>query len=476
MAIDARDFQIDAAGNIRRAAAPFSAAIYSVLDLHTFLQDLADNLTSSGDDAVSIRSANPSKLDGPRDPLVASRLNLINGYNIDDSVAQFISKGSIKQASGNTLYSGLKSIGSIVPNSSIYVVQGTGKLSKYWPNDHIQIMVKTKTAGNFISGGAVTVFSRQWGNTFSAFDVDLTAGGENSAALATSVDNAATLTLANALALGAGGTPKVSISFGATTLDLGNGNGVKNYDATITLANGCTLQEAYQYCQAICSETSAVMVNGIEGWRFRALANYTPNDAAPMGSFSGGKWLLARGWKIAGVLPSESLNYQLTASDGTPQTPPNRVSIQISNLVVGDAVVVGRDTGATFLQNEYTLAGAHTAAATAITVNEAVAADTPDAGTICVGNYAFDYSSRAGKVFTLKAATGTALAANTAAFVPFIYKKAQATSESASFLYNAPFTARLIVRNNDAVIQPFETTFPVGASGGSINVIRNSDQ
>lgn len=477
MAINPADFQIDSAGNIRRAAAPATTTVYSVLEMHAFLQDLADNLTTSGDDAVSIRSANPSKLDGPRDALVASRLNLINGFNIDDAVAQFLNKGSVKQDGGNTMYAGVKSIGSIVAGSSIYMVQGVAKMAKYWGAGHVQNMVKARSGGNFISSGAVTVFSRQWGNSFTAFDVDLTAGGENPAALANSADNAATLTLANALALGAGGgAAKVVITYGATTLDLGNGSGAKGYDATITLQNGCTLQEAYQYCQAICSETSAVTVNGVDGWRFRALNSYTPNDAAPMGAFSGGKWLLARGWKLVGVIPAESLNYQLTAADGTIQTPPNRVSIQVSNLVVGDAIVVGRDTGTAFNQAEYTLAGAHTATASTITVNEAIAADTPSTGTICVGAWDFAYTSWAGKAFTLGAQTAKAFAANTAAFVPFIYKKAGATTESTSFLYVGPFTARLIVRNNDAVIQPFEATFAVGSTGGSINVIRNSDQ
>jgi hypothetical protein len=476
MTINAADFQIDASGNIRRAASPATTNVYPVLDLHTWLQDLADNLAQSGDDQLSILSSNPSKLDGPRDTLVASRLNLINGFNIDDSVAQFINKGSIKQSGGNTMYAGIKSIGTIVAGSSIYVVQNNAKLTKYWANGHIQIMVKAKDAGAFIGGGTATVFSRQWGNTFSTFDVDLSAGGENSAALSVSVDNAATLTLANALALGTGGTPKVVITVGATTLDLGNGNGSKNYDATITLQNGCTLQEAYQYCQAICSETSTVSINGIEGWRFRALGGYTPNDAAPMGTFSAGKWILARGWKIAGVLPAESQNYQLTAADGTSQVPPNIVGITISNLTAGDAIVVGRDTGSGIKQDEYTLNGAHGSTATTITVNETVSPDTPAAGTIVVGTRSFAYMSWAGKVFTLGAQTGTALSANAVAFVPFLFKTATGTSESVTFLYNAPFTARVVVRNNNAVIQPFEATFAVGSNGGSLNVIRSSDQ
>lgn len=476
MPINPADFQISASGNIRRAASPATNNIYSVLDLHAWLQDLADNLTQNGDDQLSILSSNPSKLDGPRDPLVASRLNLINGFNIDDSVAQFINRGSIKQDGGNTMYSGIKSIGSIVDNSSIYVVQNGVKLSKYWGAGHIQIMVKARTGGAFIGGGTATVLSRQWGNTFSAFEVDLTAGGENSAALNVQADDAIKMTLSSALALGNGATPKVVITFGATTLDLNNGAGAKSYDATIALQNGCTLQEAYQYCQAICSETSTVMLNGVEGWRFRSLNNYTPNDAAPMGTFSAGKWILARGWKLTGVLSSESQNYQLTASDGTPQVPPNIVGITISNLVAGDAVVVGRDNGTGLKQGEYTLAGAHASTATTITVNESIAADTPASGTIIVGMRSVAYTSWSGKTFTLGGQLGAAMSANASAFVPFIYKNATGASESVSFLYNAPFTARVVVRNNSAVIQPFESTFSVGPNGGSLTVIRNSDQ
>lgn len=477
MAINAADFQIDSSGNIRRATSPATTNVYPVLDLHAWLQDLADNLAAGGDDALSILSNNPSKLDGPRDALVASRLNLINGFNIDDTAAQFINKGSVKQDTGNVMYSGLKSIGTIVAASSIYVVQGTAKLTKYWPNGHIQIMVKAKTGGTLISSGLVTVFSRQWGNKFTAFEADLSAGGENPAALSSEVDGSISLTLANALALGTG-TPKVVIAVGATTLDLGNGNGTKNYDGTITLQNGCTLQEAYQYCQAICSETSAVTVNGIDGWRFRALGAYNPNDAAPMGAFSAGKWILARGWKVVGVLPAESQNYQLTASDGTTQTPPNNIGISITNLVAGDTVLVGRDTGTGINQSEYTLNGAHGSSATAIVVNEAIKGDTPTAGTIRVAGVRLPYTSyNAGtKTFTLSGTTGQAFAGNAAAFVPFIDKAATGSSESVSFIYSTSFTARVIVRNNAAVIQEYNATFSVGTGGGSSNVIRNSDQ
>lgn len=482
MAINAADFQIDSSYNIRRAASPATTTVYDVLDLHAWLQDLADNLSASGDDTLSILSNNPSKLDGPRDALVASRLNLINGFNIDDTAAQFFKKGSIKQASGDVLYSGLKTLGGIVAASPMYVVQGTSKVAGWWSTGHIQILLKVKTGGAFInhtlpSGvtpGWVTVYSRKFGQTYSHFDVDMTAGGENPGAISTAADSNISLSLAAANAL----SSKVTITVAAATLDLGNGNGVRNYSGTIALDGTITLAQLYQYLQAITSETSSTNVGATPGWRFRGLSGFTENTAAPFGTFAGGKFFFAPGWAVTGVQPADALNYQLIDDTGATQAPPNSIGISITNLVAGDTVLVGRDTGTAIDQSEYTLNGARVSADTTIVVNEAIASDTPASGTIRVAGVRLPYSSyNAGtKTFTLTGTCGQSFSNGADAFVPFIDKTATGASESVTFLFNANFTARVIVRNNAAVIQEYNATFAVGSSGGSSNVIRNSDQ
>lgn len=60
--IDASKFTIDASGNIRQVSAfvPGTNTRYSTLELHAWLQDLADNPTASGDDLVSVLGNNPS--------------------------------------------------------------------------------------------------------------------------------------------------------------------------------------------------------------------------------------------------------------------------------------------------------------------------------------------------------------------------------------------------------------------------------
>jgi hypothetical protein len=94
----ADDFSVSVTGDIRHTS---GTTVYSVLALHAWLQDLADDAAAAGNDLLDILAPNPSKLDGPRDAAVASRLNLLTdgsvAFNIDDTAAQFINFGSIKQ-------------------------------------------------------------------------------------------------------------------------------------------------------------------------------------------------------------------------------------------------------------------------------------------------------------------------------------------------------------------------------------------
>lgn len=486
----ATDFSIDTSGNIRHVA---GTTVYSALDLHAWLQDLADNAATSGDDNVSILSANPSKIAGPRATNKPMSVTLLGNFNIDDTTAQYINFGSVEQAGGNTLYTGVKSIGSpLVTNSPIYITQGGAKLTKFWQPGHIQVMVKAKTGGTLIAGGAgenpgdIRVYSRQFGQTYADFAANLAAGSEQPAAISTSLDTNISNTngtLKVSLATAQGYSTLVTITVGATTLDLGNGFGVASYSGTIALSGGCTLLQAYQYCMAICSETSSTTIGGVPGWMFRALGSFTPNAAAPFGTLAGGKWFVAQGWALTGVTGADTQNYQLIDNAGNTQVPPNTVSITIGALQVGDTVICGRDAGTDLLLNEYTLNGNHASNATTITINEAIKSDTPSSGAIRVNGVRYYYSSynSATKVFTLDAAKnptlGQAFTGGTFAFVPFIDKTAEYTSEPVSFIYNSGFTARVKVRLGTGAtpIQPFETTFAVGTGGGSANAIRNPD-
>jgi len=474
----ADDFSITATGDVRHVS---GTTVYSVLDIHAWLQDLADDAAYTGNDLLDILAPNPSKLDGPRDAAVASRLNLLTSgsvvFNIDDTAAQYINFGSIKQDSANIQYSGLKTIGGIVAASPVYVVQNGSKLTKFWADGHVQILVKVKTAGSFIDSGDVTAFSRKWGQSYSHFDVNLAAGGETSAALATAVDSNITLTEAQAANLSA----NVSITFGDTTQDLGNGNGSKLYKGTIALSNGITLAQLYQYLQYLTRETSTDTLNSIPGWRYRVLNSaYTEIAAAPFGTYAGGTFFFAQGWWITGVLAAEATRYQLIAHDGTTQVPPTTVTVSVGNLLSGDRVLVARDDGTgAILKDEYTPATT-SAGATSIVVAETIKTDTPAAGVIRIKGERYTYTSfTAGtKTFNgLSPALSQNIVTADDVFVPYIDKATTSTSESVLFIYDANFNARVDVRQGSGAspIIPFTTTISVTNAGASVNASRNLD-
>jgi len=472
------DFSISLTGDIRHVS---GTAVYSVLDLHAWLQDLADDAAASGNDLLDILAPNPSRLDGPRDAAVASRLNLLSSgsvaFNIDDTAAQFINFGSIKQGDGAVQYTGLKTIGTIVDGSPVYVVQDGAKITKFWADGHIQILVKVKTGGALIDNGDVVAFSRKWGQTYAHFETNLAAGGEGAAALGTAIDPSITLTEAEAGALSA----KVAVAFGDTTQDLGNGNGLKAYKGTITLSGGATLAEAYHYLQYLCRDDSTATLGGVPGWSYRALdPAYAEIPTAPFGSFAGGTLFLAQGWWLAGVLPAEATKYQLIAHDGTTQTPPTLASVSVGNLVAGDRVLVAREDGSGgILKDEYTPVAA-SAEATALQVVEAIKVDTPSSGVLRAKGKRYTYTAfNAGtRTFTgLAPALAENIVTADDVFVPLVDTEATGAQEGATFIFSAPFTARVDVRRGTggSPIVPFTTLMAVTSAGGSANTVRTAD-
>ncbi len=466
------DFSIASNGDIRHIS---GTTVYSVNSFHEWLQNLSDDLMPSGNDLVSILTdSDVSSLEGGRATDKPRAINLLDAFNIDDDAAKYINFGSVSQASGDILYTGLKSIGTpLVSGSPLYVVQNGSKLTTYWANGHIQIMVKCKTAGALIDNGDVRVFSRKYGQTYSDFLTNLAAGGEQPAAISTSLTDWTTLDEAGAAALSA----KVTITPGDVTKTLGANT--KLFKGQITLSGGCTVAEAAQFCQYICREASTTTIGGVEGWRYRALdASYDPNAAAPFGAVAGGKWFVARGWWVEGVIAADSQNYQLTSHDGTVMTAPISAAIEIGNLVAGDSVLSGRSSGSGFLTNEYTLNGAHASGLSAITINEAIKGDTPLTGYIRVNGVRYTYTSyNAGtKTFAISGTLGQAFSSGASAWVPFLDLIADSDVESATYTSAGGFTGRVRVKRGGAnPIKPFNTTFPVGPTGGGANVIRTAD-
>lgn len=489
----ATDFSIDAGGNIRQAAAfvPGTSARYTTLELHAWLQDLADNATASGDDLVSILGSNPSELAGKRNGSRPMALTLLPNININAATSQWFKFGSIEQNAGDDLYTGLKVIGSLVASSPVYILQNNAKLTKYWAdadvNTAFQILVQAKTGGALIDSGNITVYSRKYGQTYSHFDVNLSAGGEQPAALSTAMDgnvNTGVMTGAAAAALFSSaiggtatpGTQAITLAYGDATHDLGGGQGSLLHKGTITLDGSTSLADAYQALMWACSESSTITFNAIPGYRYRVLPgqSYAENIAAPFGSFAGGKWFVARGWWLTGVMTADSKNYQLISHTGTVETPPNSITVSVSGIVSGDYVLVARDTGTTINTTEYTVSG--TIGATTLSVT-GLAADTPASGVVRIDGDRYTYTSWTGTTLSGLSPALTQTYTSVNAFIPMIDEVASSTSvSSAAIQFGSGFTCRYRVRNGGgSPIVPFESTFAVTSAGGSGNAVRNAD-
>lgn len=487
----ASTFAIATNGNITGPAfTPATDTRFTTLELHQWLQDLADDAAPSGDDSVSILGNNPSELAGKRNASRPMALTLLNGINIDDSAAQWFKFGSIEQGVGNYLYTGLKVLGSLVASSPIYITQSNAKITKYWRDAdaaNFQVLVKAKTGGTLIDSGNVTVFSRKYGQSYSHFDANLAAGGEQAAALSTALDpNVDIATITPTIAAGyfssaiggtaTPGTQKITLAYGDTTQDLGGGQGALLHKGTITLDGSITLAQAYQALMWACSESSSITFNTVPGWRYRVLPGqtYAENIAAPFGAFAGGKWFVAQGWWLAGVMTADSKNYQLVSHTGTTEIPPTSISVSVGGVVSGDYVLVARDDGAgDILDTEYTVSGSSGAGTVSVT---GLKADTPASGVIRIDGTRYPYTSWTGTTVTL---TGTLSAtySSVPAFIPLIDAVASGTSiSSAQMQYGSPFTCRYRVRNGGgSPIVPFESTLSVTSTGGSGTAVRNAD-
>ena len=120
MALNTTDWQVRTDKTIRYIGPDHgvSGANYvTVLELHRFLMDLADNASVSADDYMDITTISPS------DKSFDTIINLVNGYTLDDAyttpASEFIYGGSIIQGSGGTevIYDGIK----VVANAGIKV-------------------------------------------------------------------------------------------------------------------------------------------------------------------------------------------------------------------------------------------------------------------------------------------------------------------------------------------------------------------
>tara|TARA_R110000796_G_scaffold219934_1_gene335987 strand:+ start:2590 stop:4275 length:1686 start_codon:yes stop_codon:yes gene_type:complete len=236
MAILHTDVSVASNGDIRWTG---GATTYTVLELHRFLGSLADDASSINDDFVDITS------DTPSDRSTDNIITLLGTYNIDDTMAEHLFDGSISQASGAELYSGLRVLGAVNNiNTQLMVIQDndlyqftTIDTAPFWGDQStggfngdavsgilFRCLIKSRTGGVDIDGKRIRLQARHWGDTYDFFNVTL-GQGESVAALGTTPD-AQNTTVYSAVT---GYTHTINSNEGYNLIDLNNGNGAQPY-------------------------------------------------------------------------------------------------------------------------------------------------------------------------------------------------------------------------------------------------------
>ena len=199
MALDAADWTVGITGDIRWTGAG-TATNVTVIELHRWLQDLADDAAASGDDILDITDNTPSERS------TDNIITLINGYNIDDTAAEHIYDGSIIQSGGAVVYDGIVVIGnctflSVVQNGA-FIGDGTGGTGEDFWNANSpsgfnpdagagishRFMVKVRTGGADIDGRRLLGVTREFGFTYNEFPINGTANGNNVLAISQQTD------------------------------------------------------------------------------------------------------------------------------------------------------------------------------------------------------------------------------------------------------------------------------------------------
>jgi len=264
----ADDISVAANGDIRYTG---TTTNYTVIELHRFLQDLADDAVASGNDLLDITDDTPSERS------TDNIIKLLGSYNIDDTLAEHLYDGSIEQGTGGTQvrYSGLQIIGSFTATPQ--VVQNNVVLTPFWstsfnPNATlgvaVQILVKTIDAGSTIDGGRVRVQTRDYGYQFREASTVLGLGNSPAAPGNIYTDPFNDTLEATIAAL--------SLDFathadgGYNLIDLGEGSGAQPYYSEWDLNTASvTKKEFYEWIKWACQDGSTEQIFGMDGELYR---------------------------------------------------------------------------------------------------------------------------------------------------------------------------------------------------------------
>jgi hypothetical protein len=313
------DFTVAVNGDIRWT----SGSNYTVVELHRFLQDLADDAQATGNDLLDITSPTPSVREG-----TDNFITLNSPYNIDDTTSQKLYDGSIVQDNGDTIYEGFVNFGT----AGIYfdLIQNKALVTNFWgtslnPDAALGIshrfLVKVRTGGADIDGRRLIATAREFNNTYSEFKINGTNRGNNTIALS-HVSDLNNTTAAATVATWTG----ITNTEGYRLLDVDNDTvDEPYYSEWNTNQPTRTINDFYERMKWLTRRGSASTLYGVNGDLFRGITQEINVDNILSGPLNAVEELT---WTEASVSSSGIM----VATDSV--SAPTKVWIQLTSGIV----------------------------------------------------------------------------------------------------------------------------------------------
>ena len=291
MALVATDWSITASGDIRYggpAHGVASATYATTIELHRWLQDLADDASASGDDLLDITDSTPSERNG-----TDNNITIYAPYNIDQTAAEHLYDGSIAQAGGDDIWDGFVNYGN--EGINIQVLQNGDYIANdFWnntPNGETEsglnrlissgishrFMVKVRTSGVDIDGRRVIGMSRELGKTYSEFK-STTSRGNNTLALVNAID------LNNTTVVGTIEGWTIANTEGYRTMDVDIDTVDEHYYSEYDRGSQ-SINDLYEYVKMETAYDRVGTMYGIDGKIFRGITHEVQVDT-PTGTFN----------------------------------------------------------------------------------------------------------------------------------------------------------------------------------------------
>jgi len=349
------------------AHAANGAGYYTVLELHRWLQDLADDAGSSGDDYMDISRLTPS------DKQFDTIITLVNGYTIDAAASEHLYAGSIIQANGDTVFDGIQVIAGsgahiqVIQNGAVVtndfwnsVPYGTG-LKGLNPDAAngiaCRFMLKVRDSAADIDGRRLLLQTREFGYTYTEFKLNGTTRGINVAALTYAAD------LNNQTASGtvSGWSDITNLTAGYNGIDVNADSSLEYYYAKWDRGSR-SINQFYERMKYLTRRGETTTLYGLAGQLFRGITHEvsvtTPRTSTiaegAAASWSGGTGqVLARDsagtatkvWiqLLTGVAPTAGQTITVgggtvTAASGTPSTE-RTLSFPFCGVSTGSAII-----------------------------------------------------------------------------------------------------------------------------------------